>query len=161
MSFDIAAFVRESNRIEGILRDPTDLEITATDEFLCRDQPSIVALKALVAVLQPNARIRDREGLNVRVGAHYPPPGGPQIVPLLARILVFEKSPYWTHHAYETLHPFTDGNGRSGRALWAWQMLNQGEDLSLGFLHTWYYQSLQNTRPLQSCAAEGATISAS
>ena len=37
-----------------------------------------------------------------------------------------------------------DGNGRSGRALWLWQMVNQHNyDMRLGFLHLWYYQSLQ------------------
>ena len=37
-----------------------------------------------------------------------------------------------------------DGNGRSGRILWAWQMIehNINPGLSLGFLHTFYYQAL-------------------
>ncbi len=55
--------------------------------------------------------------------------------------------PYISHVAYENLHPFTDGNGRSGRALWLWQMMhgtmrqvNMARDL--GFLHTFYYQTL-------------------
>ena len=45
---------------------------------------------------------------------------------------------------YETLHPFMDGNGRSGRILWAWQMIehNIAPGLSLGFLHAYYYQTL-------------------
>ena len=40
-------------------------------------------------------------------------------------------------------HPFTDGNGRSGRALWLWQMNNHAP---FGFLHTFYYQTLENSR---------------
>jgi Fic family protein len=37
-----------------------------------------------------------------------------------------------------------DGNGRTGRMLWAWHMKHQGRDPFLRpFLHTWYYQTLQ------------------
>lgn len=44
----------------------------------------------------------------------------------------------------------TDGNGRSGRALWAWMMLCRGGSygrakvIELGFLHTFYYQTLEH-----------------
>lgn len=148
MTLDLAAFVRESNRIEGILRDPTPQELEATDDFVCAGVLTTVRVKALVAVLQPNASIRDRAGLNVRVGSHIAPPGGPKIVEQLEEILSFVPiwEPYWTHHKYETLHPFTDGNGRSGRAIWLWQMLRCERGAPLGFLHHWYYQSLQHSR---------------
>jgi hypothetical protein len=143
----ISEFVRESNRIEGIHRDPTRAEVEATDEFVYAEIMTVGRVKALVAVLQPNARIRDREGLNVRVGSHIAPPGGPQIVAALQGILGAMEDPYDTHHQYETLHPFTDGNGRSGRALWLWQMLRNGYPIpAIGFLRTWYYQSLQAGR---------------
>ncbi len=148
MTTDILAFVRESNRIEGIIREATPQECQATEEFISADTLTIVRVKALVAVLQPNARIRDRAGLNVRVGSHIAPLGGPEIVDALEDILEFVPvyEPYWTHHQYETLHPFTDGNGRSGRAIWLWQMIRCGGGAPLGFLHHWYYQSLQARR---------------
>ncbi len=85
------------------------------------------------------------------MGNHRPPPGGLSIRAKLKGILkgvANEVHPFRVHLAYETLHPFMDGNGRSGRALWAWQMLKKyGPDaLSLGFLHRFYYQSLEFSR---------------
>lgn len=137
---DLSDFVRESNRIEGIVREPTRSEVEAHERFLASD-PSIPALIGLVEAVQPDARLRDRVGLDVRVGAFLPPPGGPEVAEKLRELLHTSRDPYWTHHLYETLHPFTDGNGRSGRALWL-AMMGGIINVPLGFLHHWYYQSL-------------------
>ena len=140
-------FVAESNRIEGINRAPTSAELIATEAFICLPKITLVTLKNLVAVLQPRARLRDKLGLDVRVGNHYPPRGGPEIRAALEELLIEinegNHSPYAAHLAYETLHPFTDGNGRSGRAIWLWQMKGRAP---LGFLHQFYYQTLQGDR---------------
>lgn len=148
---DLLEFVRESNRIEGIVREPTAQELTATRAFLALSCLTVGDLSALVAVLQPGAALRTRRGMDVRVGAYVPPPGGPEIRGRLEQLLVEVTlaeatrgglTPYAAHLRYENLHPFTDGNGRSGRAVWAWQMRRVGSDIPLGFLHQFYYQAL-------------------
>lgn len=136
-------FVRESNRIEGILRDPFEDEIRAHERFLARGAISLKGLEDFVAVVQPGAVLRREVGLNVRVGNHIAMPGGPEVeallLDILARLRKDDRDAYPTHLAYEDLHPFTDGNGRSGRVLWLWQM---GGAAPIGFLHRFYYQTL-------------------
>lgn len=138
-------FVRESNRIEGIWRPPLAHEIRAHREFLSASQITIAQLRWFVSVVEPGAVLRDRLGLDVAVGEYVAPRGGPQIAEKLVEILSLARRPstpreaFLTHHAYEQLHPFMDGNGRSGRAIWLWMMEGMAP---LGFLHHWYYQSL-------------------
>jgi hypothetical protein len=148
--FTLNDFLRESNRIEGIYRAPTLPELEATERFLKLDRLTIGDLVVLVEAYQPNARPRFTQGLDVRVGNHLPPRGGPHVMKRLDMLLEDVSgrdalSPFKGHLEYETLHPFTDGNGRSGRAVWLWAM-GGIEAAPLGFLHHFYYQTLQNTR---------------
>lgn len=143
---ELLRFVAESNRIEGIDRLPAQAEFTATQAMLRYDRIGVGDLEWFVNAIQPGAVLRRTETLNVRVGNHIAPRGGPKIVAALSRILeaLPATDPWTTHVQYETLHPFTDGNGRSGRMLWAWQMIRRQEGLPLGFLHQFYYQTLAN-----------------
>lgn len=138
--------VRESNRIEGILKDPTPTEIAEHERFVALERITINELEHFVKIYQPNAVIRDRSGLDVSVGGHIPPRGGANVRILLDALLfeiAAERLDAWQAHVkYEALHPFTDGNGRSGRALWYWMMVGDGR-ANLGFLHAFYYQTLQ------------------
>lgn len=148
---DFHDFVIESNRIEGILRPPTDGEVNATREFVCGKQPTVESLCQLALVYAPDGDLRIKETMNVRVGSHIAPRGGPHIKANLASLLkmISDTDPFEFHVAYETLHPFMDGNGRTGRALWAWQMVHDPAKLAmsdLGFLHAFYYQTLHAQR---------------
>lgn len=146
----LAAFVAESNRIEGIHRPPTSDEVKAHKALIARKLVKIEHVTALVAVCQPNAVLRATTDVHgVRVGNHVAPPSGPKIVhdfeALLAGIASGALTPWAAHVQYETLHPYTDGNGRSGRAVWLWHMTLNGQQsraLAIGFLHTFYYQTL-------------------
>jgi hypothetical protein len=143
-------FVVESNAIEGITREPTEAEVTAHTDFYELPLVTVPQIAKFVSICQPGAVLRDRRGLDVRVGSHLPPFGGPSIKTKLQELVDDVNSPhldiikdaYEVHQRYETLHPFTDGNGRSGRVIWLHMMRDQG----LPFLHRWYYQSLQNYR---------------
>jgi hypothetical protein len=158
---ELTRFVRESLCIEGILREPSVREVVATRWFLEQERPSVTDLERLVAVYAPGHRLRDMPGMNIGVGDHRAPPGGPEIRAQLARLLtgIEEADPWGTHVAYEKLHPFTDGNGRSGRALWAWQMIRRQVGLPLGFLHQWYYDTLAREDAARP-AAGGAPMTA-
>lgn len=136
-------FAKESNEIEGITKHQSHVNACARIESLL--DFTEISIES-VCNFNTAGALRSKPGMNVRVGRHRPISGGNR-VSLELKALIREinscSDPYKTHVKFEKLHPFTDGNGRTGRAIWAWQMVNQkGSDLALGFLHIWYYQSL-------------------
>ena len=137
-------FIAESNRIEGISGAP---KMEPSYAFLSLDEPSVEDL-CTFGRGEAGAELRTQANMNVIVGNHRPPPGGAEIAIELSKLIQLaidnDATPFAIHRRYETLHPFMDGNGRSGRILWAWQMIehNIRPGLSLGFLHAFYYQTL-------------------
>jgi Fic family protein len=75
--------------------------------------------------------------IRVRVGPFFPPPpedvsglmfellewwntSAPELSPVLSSAII--------HHRFETIHPFADGNGRTGRTLATWELYRRGFD---------------------------------
>lgn len=154
LPFTLHDFIVESNMIESINREPTDVEVEAHKMLLALPVLTIGDVSNFVRLVAGDrAVLRRNAGQDVYVGNHQPMKGGPEVEESLRRLLVKANQikkwgdvkyswPYYWHCEYEYLHPFMDGNGRSGRAIWLW-LIDVGIDgVPLGFLHTWYYQSL-------------------
>lgn len=141
----LQAFLIESNKIEGISHVRPD-EIEVAERFLV--QPALTEpLVSVYVWTTAQAVLRNKAGMDVRIGTYFPPPGGPDLIDSYQKLIGWINSnsikPYDAHREYEKLHPYTDGNGRSGRLIWLWHMNKSGRGTDLGFLHHWYYQSLQ------------------
>lgn len=141
-------FVVSSNAIEGIFRDSPSLrrEVDAVEAFLQSYTLGSHELLALVGVLQPEARIRT-EGEGIVVGSHVAPPGGKhmllQVVEILLAVQDNDANPIMTYMAWQHLHPLTDGNGRTGRVLYAWQVIRwYGVLPRRNFLEEFHYETL-------------------
>lgn len=86
--------------------------------------------------------------INVRVGRHVPPPHQ-DVSGLMLELLEWwnkeagRLSPVLSscilHHRFETIHPFADGNGRTGRALALWELYRRGFDTHHIFSVDEYY----------------------
>lgn len=150
-NMSITRHVKESNLIEQIKRDPTPGEIEEMKRFINLYEISFDNVIKFVSIYEPKAKLRAKKGMDAFVGDHIPPGGGAgmgyKVMDILSDIEPTKESAFEIHNRYESLHPFTDGNGRSGRAIWLWQMTKFYRHVpKLSFLQTYYYQSLSFCR---------------
>lgn len=145
-------FAVESNRIENIVDEKChSIHAAALKKFLKAKLITADELQIFVSTIEPeNGILRTQSNHRVWIGGHEAPSAVTaqfRLKNLLNEISkeVYNREPWECHNEYENIHPFIDGNGRSGRALWLWQMINQyNYDLRFNFLHMFYYQTLQN-----------------
>jgi hypothetical protein len=146
-------FVRVSNRIAGITRDPTAAEIGAHRGLLAANSLRVENLELFVHHIEPGAALRDSSQTEAEPGDM----GSASTVDLRADLATIVRaartrsaSPYRLHRIYGLLRPFTDGNARCGRAFWMWQMMRGTQEELAEFVrlslfdtkHPWGSESL-------------------
>jgi len=124
----------------------------------------ILKLHAIIAQeVMDQGRAGHYRDIQVRVGGYFPPPPE-QVSGLMAELLEWwnKESSKWSpvltsaivHYRFEEIHPFADGNGRTGRTLALWELYRKGFDTHHIFSvdevywenRPGYYQALDTVR---------------
>lgn len=146
-------FAKESNDIEGISGfDSNDDMTRALKCLIYKKKLTLENIVRFAFALDPKCVLRAKAGMDVRIGAFIPQRGGEALVRNVEAFLELQnnkehrRNPFEAYIQFETFHPFMDGNGRTGRAIWLWQMLQEECYNDLGFLRIYHYQSFDAFR---------------
>lgn len=130
--FDVVSYIKASNEIEGIYSEKEDAQSLAAwayleqlgDTFTLGD---ICRVQKLITInqedLKPNEKgyFRGMAGNNVNVSVGGETAPDYSYVPDLMKNWIMdlpEMSPLVSHIRFESIHPFRDGNGRTGRMIY-------------------------------------------
>lgn len=141
LTYDMANHIHNSNLIENIDSEREDAQSLQAWSFLIMHPQLthgvICQLQKMITInqshLAPDQRgyYRDRSQINVTVGRRTCP--AYQDVPHMMDdwILGQHRDPKAQHIKFEVIHPFVDGNGRTGRMLMWWMEFKQGKEPTL------------------------------
>lgn len=159
--------IRQSNLIEGI-NSPNEDEQSwkAWEYIISKDKLTNVNIRAMhrlivknQADLETNQKGQYRDAsktnvLDVSVGSDKPPDWSFVKQMMDDWIWISEKmefGPWGMHVRFERIHPFVDGNGRSGRMLMWWQEVKRGMSPTLiaAEKRQLYYKALSGARDVK------------
>ena len=151
--------IHESNLIEGINSDRADKDCMLAWEELSKAKEithSTLMKLHLMITSHQNELSADEKGnyrrIQVYVGNHTPPAAHMVPALMMQYLKEFEAmDPIEAHVRFETIHPFVDGNGRTGRMLLWWHELKLGKEPTLfedNLKHETYYPLFRGERKL-------------
>ena len=138
----IVRFQKESNSIEG--EKDTWYNSSQHDSLLeiceCEECDLLENIEKYANMFC--GKFRFKIGLNITINGKYKI-GGNMVKCELEKILKYPKEKYLRQHVdFEILHPFTNGNGRVGRALWLRNNFDRYTKSDKTFLELFYYDTI-------------------